>query len=86
MQRSSPRTDAVAIRGRLSMTVAAFGSRIATTLARWREDFIANLPGVPALALPENFVRMWEFKFCCREDGFAERALGDVQVLLVKED
>lgn len=61
------------------------GLHYATTLARWRENFIANLPRVRALGLPESFIRMWEFYFCYCEAGFAERALGDVQMLLARE-
>jgi cyclopropane-fatty-acyl-phospholipid synthase len=33
----------------------------------------------------EQFIRMWEFYFCYCEGGFAERAIGDVQLLLVKQ-
>jgi cyclopropane-fatty-acyl-phospholipid synthase len=61
------------------------GLHYATTLAHWRDNFIRNLPRVYALGLPESFVRMWEFYFCYCEAGFAERALGDVQMLLVRE-
>jgi cyclopropane-fatty-acyl-phospholipid synthase len=61
------------------------GAHYATTLARWRQNFLANLPRVRALGLPESFIRMWEFYFCYCEAGFAERALGDVQMLLASE-
>jgi len=37
-----------------------------------------------ALGLPREFLRKWEFYFRYCEAGFAERALGDIQVLLVK--
>jgi cyclopropane-fatty-acyl-phospholipid synthase len=65
--------------------LADIGPHYATTLARWRETFTANLPRVRALGLPESFIRMWEFYFCYCEAGFAERALGDVQMLLARE-
>jgi len=39
---------------------------------------------VRALGYPERFIRMWEFHLCCREGGFEERAIGDVQMLLAK--
>jgi cyclopropane-fatty-acyl-phospholipid synthase len=61
------------------------GPHYATTLARWRENFLGNLESVRALGLPETFIRMWEFYFCYCEAGFAERALGDVQMLLERE-
>jgi cyclopropane-fatty-acyl-phospholipid synthase len=60
------------------------GPHYATTLAHWRENFRANLPRVRALGYDENFIRMWEYYLCYCEGGFAERVLGDVQMLLVK--
>jgi cyclopropane-fatty-acyl-phospholipid synthase len=56
----------------------------ATTLRKWRENFFANLDGVRALGFPEAFIRMWEFYLCYCEGGFAERYLGDVQMLFTK--
>jgi cyclopropane-fatty-acyl-phospholipid synthase len=58
------------------------GPHYATTLARWRDNFRANLEQVRAMGYPESFVRMWEFYFCYCEAGFAECALGDVQMVL----
>jgi len=60
------------------------GPHYATTLAHWRENFRANLPRIRGLGYDENFVRMWEYYLCYCEGGFAERVLGDVQMLLVK--
>jgi cyclopropane-fatty-acyl-phospholipid synthase len=60
------------------------GPHYATTLARWRQNFRANLPRIRALGYDETFIRMWEYYFCYCEGGFAERVLGDVQMLLVK--
>ena len=37
-----------------------------------------------ALGYSESFVRLWEFYLCYCEGGFAERQLGDVQMLLTK--
>jgi len=62
------------------------GPHYATTLARWRENFFANLQHVRALGYPESFNRMWEFYLCYCEAGFAEFALGDVQMLLSRSD
>ena len=61
------------------------GPHYATTLARWRDRFVANLERVRALGYPESFVRMWEFYLGYCEAGFAERALGDVHLLLARE-
>ena len=60
------------------------GPHYATTLARWRQNFRANLPRIRALGYDDRFIRMWEYYFCYCEGGFAERVLGDVQMLLVK--
>ena len=61
------------------------GPHYATTLAAWRRNFHANLDRVRALGYPDTFVRLWEFYLCYCEAGFAERALGDVQMLLTRE-
>jgi len=61
------------------------GPHYATTLARWRANFLSNLGQVRAMGFPESFIRMWEFYLCYCEAGFAERALGDVQLLLTRE-
>jgi cyclopropane-fatty-acyl-phospholipid synthase len=61
------------------------GLHYATTLSRWRRNFLANLGSVLALGYPESFTRMWEFYLCYCEAGFAEHALGDVQVLLARD-
>jgi len=52
--------------------------------SRWRENLFANVEQVRALGCSDGFIRMWEFYFCYCEGGFAERAIGDVQMLLVK--
>ncbi|HEX5650023.1 MAG TPA: cyclopropane-fatty-acyl-phospholipid synthase family protein [Steroidobacteraceae bacterium] len=61
------------------------GPHYATTLAAWRRNFHVNLDEVRALGYPDSFVRMWEYYLCYCEAGFAERALGDVQMVLTRE-
>lgn len=56
----------------------------ARTLRLWRERFFANLDQVRALGYPESFIRLWEFYLCYCEGGFAERYIGDVQMVLAK--
>jgi len=56
----------------------------ARTLRRWREQFFANIDKVRDLGLPETFIRMWDYYLSYCEAGFAERYLGDVQMLLTK--
>lgn len=60
------------------------GPHYATTLAHWHQNFRANLPRIRALGYDDTFIRMWEYYLCYCEGGFAERVLGDVQMLLVK--
>jgi cyclopropane-fatty-acyl-phospholipid synthase len=56
----------------------------AMTLACWREQFFNNIDAVKALGYSEAFVRMWDYYFCYCAAGFAERYIGDVQMLLTK--
>jgi len=60
------------------------GPHYARTLAAWRHNFHAHLPQVRQLGFGDGFVRLWEFYLCYCEGGFAERQLGDVQLLLAK--
>ena len=62
------------------------GPYYATTLAAWRENFFANIAQIRQLSYSEEFIRMWEFYLCYCEGGFAERALGDVHLLLAKPE
>jgi cyclopropane-fatty-acyl-phospholipid synthase len=62
------------------------GPHYATTLRIWRERFFANIDAVRSLGYSEEFIKMWEFYLCYCEGGFAERALGDVHLLLVKPE
>jgi cyclopropane-fatty-acyl-phospholipid synthase len=60
------------------------GPHYARTLALWRRNFHEHLGAVRKLGFGEQFIRLWEFYLCSCEGGFAERALGDVQMLLTK--
>jgi cyclopropane-fatty-acyl-phospholipid synthase len=62
------------------------GPHYARTLREWRRNFLAHLPEVRLLGYADSFVRLWEFYLCYCEGGFAERQLGDVQILLTKPD
>ncbi len=61
------------------------GPHYATTLARWRDNFLAEAENVRALGYSESFCRMWEYYLCYCEAGFAERTLGDAQFLMTRE-
>jgi cyclopropane-fatty-acyl-phospholipid synthase len=62
------------------------GPHYATTLRKWRENFFEQIQQVRALSYTEEFISMWEFYLCYCEGGFAERALGDVHLLLIKPE
>jgi cyclopropane-fatty-acyl-phospholipid synthase len=62
------------------------GPHYARTLRCWRERFFDNLAAVRRLGYPDSFVRLWEYYLCYCEGGFAERQLGDVQLLLTRPD
>jgi cyclopropane-fatty-acyl-phospholipid synthase len=54
------------------------------TLKRWRRNFLANIDAVRDMGFKEDFIRMWEYYLCYCAAGFAERYIGDVQMLLTK--
>ena len=56
----------------------------ARTLRKWRRRFFANVDKVRKMGYPETFIRMWEYYLCYCEGGFAERYIGDVQMLFAK--
>ena len=56
----------------------------ARTLNEWRRRFFANLEKVRKLGYSDTFIRMWEYYLCYCEGGFAERYIGDVQMLFAK--
>jgi len=78
-------TESIARAGDLRVfDMEDIGPHYATTLAHWRQNFRASLPRIRALGYDEHFIRMWEYYLCYCEGGFTERAIGDVQMLLVK--
>ena len=66
------------------MHLEDFGPHYARTLSRWREAFTANLDRIWSMGYREEFLRMWHYYYCYCEGAFRERAIGDVQALLVK--
>jgi len=60
------------------------GPHYARTLAAWRNNFFEHIAEIKRLGFSESFARLWEFYLCYCEGGFAERQLGDVQMLLTK--
>jgi cyclopropane-fatty-acyl-phospholipid synthase len=60
------------------------GPHYVTTLRKWRERFLANIPAIQSLGYSDVFIRMWEFYLCYCEGGFGTGDIGDVQMLFVK--
>jgi cyclopropane-fatty-acyl-phospholipid synthase len=60
------------------------GEHYATTLRHWRIRFKQKLTEIRAMGYSEEFLRMWEYYYCYCEGAFTERAIGNVQMLLVK--
>jgi cyclopropane-fatty-acyl-phospholipid synthase len=56
----------------------------AETLRHWRQNFERNLARVRQLGYDRRFQRLWTLYLCWCEAGFAERRIGDVQLLLAK--
>jgi cyclopropane-fatty-acyl-phospholipid synthase len=56
------------------------------TLRTWRQKFFSAIAAVREQGFDESFIKMWEFYLCYCEAGFAERYLGDSQMILTKPD
>ncbi len=56
----------------------------ARTLHAWRQRFFASLDKVREMGYSDTFIRMWQYYLCYCEAGFAERYIGDVQMLFAK--
>ncbi len=62
------------------------GPHYATTLRHWHDRFMARLDEVIAQGYPDTFIRMWQFYLAYCEAAFLERAIGDVQMLMMRPD
>jgi len=58
------------------------GPHYAMDLAHWRERFQSAWPRLRTLGFDERFQRLWTYYLCYCEAGFAQRKLGDVQMVL----
>ncbi len=61
------------------------GPHYAATLAAWRSRFEANRERVSALGFDRVFQRKWIYYLGSCEAGFAERVLGDLQIVVTRE-
>jgi len=62
------------------------GFHYARTLACWAERFESNLDAIRALGYSDAFIRLWRYYFAYCEAGFAERCIGNVQLLMTKPE
>lgn len=60
----------------------AFGQDYATTLARWRERYLAQLDAVHDQGFDKRFTLLWEFYLAYCEAGFAQQTIDVVQFTL----
>jgi len=56
----------------------------ARTLRTWRKRFLARADEVRAMGFPGAFLRLWEYYLAYCEGAFAERYIGDVQMVFAK--
>jgi cyclopropane-fatty-acyl-phospholipid synthase len=62
------------------------GLHYATTLRHWHGRFLAAADRIREMGYPEEFIRMWEYYLCFCEGAFAEREIGDVQMLIMRPE
>jgi cyclopropane-fatty-acyl-phospholipid synthase len=60
------------------------GVHYAWTLREWHDRFMARLDEVFELGYSKSFARMWQFYLAYCESAFLERAIGDVQMLMMR--
>jgi cyclopropane-fatty-acyl-phospholipid synthase len=60
------------------------GSHYATTLRHWHDRCFARIEEVRKLGYSDEFVRMWQFYLCYSESAFIERAIGNVQMVIMR--
>ena len=58
----------------------------ATTLRRWRENFLARWEELQAMGFSESFRRTWEFYFSYCEAGFLQRHVNVCQLIFGRAD
>lgn len=60
------------------------GVHYALTLRAWRSRFLAKLDEVRTMGYDERFIRMWDLYLAYCEAAFAERHIGNFQLVLTK--
>jgi cyclopropane-fatty-acyl-phospholipid synthase len=62
------------------------GPHYATTLRHWHDRFFARIDEVRELGYSDAFIRMWQFYLNYCESAFTERAIGNVQLLIMRPE
>lgn len=57
----------------------------APTLLAWRQNVYKNIDVIRGLGFAERFLRLWDFYLCYCAAGFAEKYLGNVQLLWARQ-
>jgi len=65
-------------------SVEEIGPHYSTTLCSWRNRFNNNIHTVSAMGFDRTFQRKWVYYLAYCEAGFAERALGDIEIVFKK--
>jgi cyclopropane-fatty-acyl-phospholipid synthase len=60
------------------------GPHYATTLRHWHNRFFARIDEVREFGYSDAFIRMWQFYLSYCESAFIERAIGNVQMLVMR--
>ncbi|GBG62545.1 hypothetical protein CBR_g31184 [Chara braunii] len=61
--------------------VENIGTHYATTLLRWRENFMSHKREIKDLGFSDAFIRTWDYYFTYCAAGFQTRTLGDLQLV-----
>lgn len=62
------------------------GTHYVPTLAQWRRNLREKYHEARALGFDDELLRLWDFYFCYCEGGFAERHIGNAQLLFARPD
>ncbi|MEM7430753.1 MAG: cyclopropane-fatty-acyl-phospholipid synthase family protein [Pseudomonadota bacterium] len=67
-----------------TVDIEDIGLHYAKTLRCWRDRFFAHIDTVRSQGYSDDFIRMWDFYLSFCEGAFLERAIGDVQMLIMR--
>ncbi len=62
------------------------GKHYVTTLNHWYHNLLENMSAVKQLGFSDEFIRMWQFYFCCSAAAFNTHHIGDIHALWRKRE